>query len=317
MIKVTFIPLEKDFLSPVNRPLELFSSARGPSGEPLCAIEVASVPGQPVTYRMGEERRTSVELSEISHTDIVFVVSGVPDDQSHLHKVVVPWLRKMYEQGASLCGVGTGTLALAATDLLDLRQATTHRDYVEEFQTQFPLVDLRPEQACTEDARIFTTCRNSKCPELVLLLMLRYFGKEVAIAAAHQMGLPLMARRLETEVADTFSDHKDAAIRQVENFLRDNPEQPHRMEELAESMGLSVRQFSRRFKAATGVTPLTYLRRLRVKKAVSYLREEKKHLVEEVSVLVGYEDPGHFRRIFKEEMGMSPSDYRRSLALAG
>lgn len=67
----------------------------------------------------------------------------------------------------------------------------------------------------------------------------------------------------------------------------------------------------KRFKKETGVTPLEYMIRLRMKKAESMLAEM--HTIEfsvaEVAALCGYENPLYFSRVFKKHFGVSPSAY--------
>ena len=51
------------------------------------------------------------------------------------HKVLISWLKKCWQQGSTLIGVGTGVCFLAESGLLDDHSATTHWHYVEQFQT--------------------------------------------------------------------------------------------------------------------------------------------------------------------------------------
>ncbi|MDQ3231138.1 MAG: helix-turn-helix transcriptional regulator, partial [Pseudobdellovibrionaceae bacterium] len=73
---------------------------------------------------------------------------------------------------------------------------------------------------------------------------------------------------------------------------------------------LSERTLTRRFKQATGDTPLAYLHRVRVESA-------KRELVnfnisiEEAGSRAGFADLGRFRAVFRTYMGMTPSVYRR------
>lgn len=81
------------------------------------------------------------------------------------------------------------------------------------------------------------------------------------------------------------------------------------MEELAVLVGMSPRTFARRFKAATGDTPINYLHRLRINTAKHLLESDLKS-VRQVSREVGYEDLTFFRRLFKRYTGTPPREYR-------
>ena len=63
------------------------------------------------------------------------------------------------------------------------------------------------------------------------------------------------------------------------------------------------------------MTPTRYLQYLRVSKARESL-EFSTMTINEIAWMVGYEDPGSFRRVFQRIMGLSPGDYRRRFGIA-
>jgi transcriptional regulator GlxA family with amidase domain len=75
--------------------------------------------------------------------------------------------------------------------------------------------------------------------------------------------------------------------------------------------GLSItpRTFLRRFKTATGETPLAYLQRIRTDAAKRML-EEDCLTIQEVGLAVGYEDVAFFRDLFERQVGLTPAAYR-------
>jgi len=66
---------------------------------------------------------------------------------------------------------------------------------------------------------------------------------------------------------------------------------------------------------ATGMTPTHYLQHLSVGKARESL-EFSVSTVNEIAWMVGYEDPGAFRKVFQRIMGLSPGPYRRRFGVA-
>lgn len=75
---------------------------------------------------------------------------------------------------------------------------------------------------------------------------------------------------------------------------------------------MSPRNFKRRFRAATGDTPVGYLQRYRIETAKRLL--ERTGLgIEEVAAEVGYQDPSFFRRLFKKHTQLTPRQYRTRL----
>jgi transcriptional regulator GlxA family with amidase domain len=83
---------------------------------------------------------------------------------------------------------------------------------------------------------------------------------------------------------------------------------------LTEKFGLSRRTLIRRFKAATGDTPLLYLQRFRVEIA-KVLLEKQHHTFDEIAYQVGYEDTGFFRKVFVQLTGLRPKEYQRKFTM--
>lgn len=79
--------------------------------------------------------------------------------------------------------------------------------------------------------------------------------------------------------------------------------------DVAAHVGLSPDYLARQFKQVTGVAPITYLRRYRLARAMEYLDDGR--TVTDTAALVGFQSLAHFSREFKQELGMSPSQYRK------
>jgi transcriptional regulator GlxA family with amidase domain len=79
---------------------------------------------------------------------------------------------------------------------------------------------------------------------------------------------------------------------------------------------LPKRSFDRRFRAATGYSPLAYVQTLRIEEAKQLL-ETTTTAVEQIGRNVGYEDTASFRRMFRRITGLAPGDYRRKFQPPG
>jgi len=82
------------------------------------------------------------------------------------------------------------------------------------------------------------------------------------------------------------------------------------VEEIANHVGLSTDYFSRMFKQFTGLTPVEYIKNVRLAKAAELLRSPELS-VAQVAMEVGFEDPSYFSRQFKQVLGMSPSSFQK------
>lgn len=77
---------------------------------------------------------------------------------------------------------------------------------------------------------------------------------------------------------------------------------------LAVEMNLSRSSFQRKIKGLTGLTPIEFIRLIRLKKAAEYLAEGN-YRVNEVCYLVGFNKPSYFSFQFKKQFGILPKDF--------
>jgi AraC-like DNA-binding protein len=82
------------------------------------------------------------------------------------------------------------------------------------------------------------------------------------------------------------------------------------LEEIASQAGLSVRHFSRLFKASYGMSPMHYLQRLRLRQACALLERSDVNITE-VALSCGFGDSNLFSRQFRQALGLAPSDWRK------
>lgn len=98
-------------------------------------------------------------------------------------------------------------------------------------------------------------------------------------------------------------------------LLNNNIANPPDISELAEMMGFSKEHFSRKFKAAFNISPKRYLSKKRIDLAKQYLLLDN-DLIDNIAAKCGFCDIYHFSRIFKQEVGVSPSVFRREYDLS-
>lgn len=103
-------------------------------------------------------------------------------------------------------------------------------------------------------------------------------------------------------------DEMDAAVR----YFHANYHKPISIEDFAASYHMSISWFIRNFKEYTGSTPAQYLLSLRISNAQTLL-ESTSYNITEIANIVGYDNPLYFSRIFKKQIGMSPSEFRKQL----
>ena len=78
----------------------------------------------------------------------------------------------------------------------------------------------------------------------------------------------------------------------------------------AESAGLSLHHFLRLFREVHGITPHQYLSRRRISVAKQLLQETNR-TVSEIAIEIGFGGGSAFGRMFRQEAGLSPSEFRK------
>ncbi len=98
----------------------------------------------------------------------------------------------------------------------------------------------------------------------------------------------------------------------LRRYLQDHLSQQVTLPQLAQAFSLSTAHFSRLFHKAFGTSPMRYLTRMRVDHAAQLLSRTDLKLAA-IGRHVGYDDPYHFARVFKQTTGIPPATYRRRL----
>lgn len=129
----------------------------------------------------------------------------------------------------------------------------------------------------------------------------------------------LVFRLLRTEAAQLITRSVGRpsdveGVREAMRFMRANASRPLSVEAIAKRVSMSPSHFAHRFREIARVSPMRFLKQLRLNQARSLLVGEGLRISEAAS-RAGYESPSHFNRDFKAYFGASPSDYLRRMRL--
>jgi transcriptional regulator GlxA family with amidase domain len=275
-------------------------------------VYVVTQDGDPVTTFSGATLVPDMSITACPDPDLV-IVSGVWRKFAGFlasHRRVVDWLRDQYERGITIASMHSGTFLLAEAGLLDNRVATVYWQMEDEFRARYPDVILQPERKITSAGHLYCSAGISSGLEMAVHLIERIYGIGCAerVAESFLMDIPCQSAEFQL-VFDAFKRHQDRQVLSAQQWLESNFSSDFLMDEVADKVGLSHRSFMRRFKKATGDTPLAYLQHVRIETAKELLRNSA-HSVEEVGYRVGYTDPSYFSRLFKRRVALTPGEYR-------
>ncbi|MGC9523316.1 MAG: substrate-binding domain-containing protein [Anaerolineae bacterium] len=102
-------------------------------------------------------------------------------------------------------------------------------------------------------------------------------------------------------------------VRRAMAYIHEHYMEPITRKEIAAHVNVSARHLDRCFSDETGITPIDYLNRFRLRQARRLLRSNTLN-ISEIAAAVGFSDSSYFSRVFSREVGMSPSDFRRAQA---
>ncbi|MBT3294829.1 MAG: helix-turn-helix domain-containing protein [Verrucomicrobia bacterium] len=112
--------------------------------------------------------------------------------------------------------------------------------------------------------------------------------------------------------APESGNHHDQMIQGILEHIHAHYDQPLRLQELADARGVNMAHLSTLFSQTVGIPFRTYVKELRLEKALAPLRDPNQR-VSEIAYAIGYSDPNRFRLDFKARTGLSPTAWRDTL----
>jgi len=249
--------------------------------------------------------------SSLDPFDVVILPPSLEQLLNMQDKTIHVWLRAQHATGALMCSVCAGAFWLGYSGLLGGRTVTTHWNLEEEFRAAFPDTQLMAEHLLIDDNDIVTAGGLMAWLDLGLFIVNRWLGPQVVSQTARHLLIDPSGReqRNYRSFIPVLS-HGDRAILPLQHWLEGHVDAEITVKAMAGRTHLSTRTFQRRFKAATGYTPNSYVQNLRVEKARGLL-ERTRIPVSEIGWKVGYQDASAFSRVFRAITGASAGDYRK------
>jgi transcriptional regulator GlxA family with amidase domain len=251
-------------------------------------------------------------IADVKKTDLIIVPAMHGDQKEAIERnaAFIPWIIDQYKGGAELASFCIGSFFLAATGLLKGKRCATHWVMANEFRAMFPDVDLVDNKIMTEDEGIYTSGGAYSFLNLLVYLIERYAGRQMAILTSKAFMIDI--DRYSQSPFIIFSgqkEHDDEPVKNAQEFIEKNYQEKITVDQLASMFALGRRNLERRFKKATANTVSEYIQRVKMEAAKKQLENGRKN-VTEVMYEVGYSDTKAFRSIFKKVTGLSPIEYR-------
>jgi transcriptional regulator GlxA family with amidase domain len=293
---------------------EVFGLARPEIIDPWpYELVLCSEGAKPVRTSLGFTIDGLEPLSAADRADTIVVPASGADSVRPPTDEMVAALQRAHRRGARILSVCSGAFTLANAGLLDGRRATTHWMFTTQLAQSFPAVNVDPNVLYVDDGQILTSAGTAAGIDLCLHIVRLDYGAEVANAVARRMVVPPhrdggQAQFVrEAVVTECESDQLAATL----DWAVEHLGQPLTVEALARRALMSPRTFARRFRAATGTTPLQWLLRQRILRAQRLL-ETTDLPIEVIAERCGFGSATVLRTHFRRIVDTSPLGYRRA-----
>lgn len=313
------VALLSDLIAPFELGVvhEVFGLERAELGHVAYDLRLAGTGDTPVEVKDGDWTiDTPWRLDAVAAADTVVIPTWRRDGGTR--REVLEAVQDAHRRGARIVAVCTGAFLLAEAGLLDGRRATTHWMYAELLAKRHPSVEVDPDVLFVDAGDgLFTSAGTAAGIDLCLHIVRQDHGAETANTIARRMVVPPQRDGGQAQfVANPVPElPADDSIAVVLDWAAANLDQAIYVEDLARHALLSPRTFARRFKEATGTTPMRWLARQRVLHAQRLL-ERSDLPVDEVARRCGFGSATALRTNFRRSVGTSPLGYRRTFATA-
>lgn len=316
---ISFILLDNMLATSTTLPSEMLLAAQSAVSRRRTSVQLnirtLSLTGESVMTRPGLRWQPDMAVAEATDNQIIYIPGLWRNPRPLIQKnaALINWLKQEYENGALICAAGTGCCFLAEAGLLDGKAATTHWHYFDQFQKDYPLVQLKRQYFITQAGNLYCAASVNALADLTVHFIQRLLGKEIANHVERHFSHEI---RRAYEASGFFeqdhSRHPDEDIIQIQIWLQDNYHREIIMPQLAERFGMSTRTLNRRFKAALGISPLEFLQEIRVNTAKDLLKTSNLS-INEIADKVGYQDTSFFTALFKKHLATTPLSYRTTV----
>lgn len=274
-------------------------------------VRVCAIAEAPLRTSAGLGLVTEHDLSMVETADIV-VMPTWHEDCRDAPPDLIEALRRAHARGACVMGLCLGAFPLAQAGLLEGRSASTHWAYAEKLSQRYPGIKVDRDVLYVDEGTVLTSAGVAAGLDCCLHLLRRLCGAEFAnrvarrlVLAPHRQGG--QAQFIERPLPISGSDSRfSEALEWVSHHL----ELAHSTDALAERAVMSRRNFTRRFRQATGTSFKQWLLHQRLAHA-QHLLETTTASSEVVAQQAGFGSALSLRQHFRSAFRTSPMAYRK------
>lgn len=315
MHRVVLLAVEEVVGFDLNIAPLVFSSASR-DGRALYDVRICGVDDRPVRVSFGYTAKFDHGPEALADADTVIIpgtrVHGprrngtLPGPLADALALIPPHARIM-----SIC---TGAFVLGAAGILDGRRATTHWAHAAAFRKLYPRVHLDENVLFVADGTVLTSAGLAAGVDLCLHVVRADHGSAIANNAARYCVVPPWRDGGQSQFIDRpLPESGEGSTAKTRAWALERLHEPLDLTTLAEHARMSVRTFSRRFRAETGMSARAWLTQQRVLHA-RHLLETTDLPIDRVAADAGLGTAASLRQHMQATIGVAPLVYRRTFS---
>jgi transcriptional regulator GlxA family with amidase domain len=282
--------------------------------EPVYSVELLSRAGGLVKSDIGVGIDTRSMHSIRPSSIDTLLISGGGSDQASRDPDILDWIRRAGGDVRRLGSTCTGAFVLAATGLLDGREAATHWAHCSRLQQLHPAIRVDSDSIFLTSDNIWTSAGATAGMDMALAMVEEDFGLELALQVARRLVIFLKRPGGQSQFSMPLQvQTEEGPLAPLLRWIVRHPATDLRTEALAERAHMSLRSFYRSFVAATGTPPAEWVELARMEIARRLL-EQTSLPVERIAVEAGFLYYERMRRAFARRTGITPAAYRSRFA---
>ncbi|GAA4200743.1 GlxA family transcriptional regulator [Actinocatenispora rupis] len=297
MTTVAFVLVPGLHLLDLAGPAQAFSAATD-LGHPYDLRYVAEQPDVPTAQ--GVTLHADLSWPALGPDDLVLVPgwrASLLRGPTPIGSATAQRIADHHAAGGTVASVCAGADALGRAGLLDGRRCTTHHEVQEEFARRYPRATVVRDVLYVVDGRVVTSAGIASGIDLALHLIATRHGPALAARVARSM-VVYARRNGDAPQASALLRHRahvSDSVHRAQDLIDERFAEPLPLADLAARTGVSERTLTRRFTAATGLTPLRYQQSLRVERARYLIGQGAS--VESAARAVGFTDARMLRTL--------------------
>lgn len=247
-----------------------------------------------------------------ANADAFFIPGG--DDEARMaiiaDEAMREWASKASATARRFGSICSGSIVLAAWDLIGDRRFASHWAAAPWFARHRPALQLDAEAIYVEDGRLWTSAGVTTGIDMALAIVEHDHGSDAARAIAQRFVLSVRRPGTQSQFSPLLAAQagRDGRYRDLIGWIALNLDQPLDVETLAARVGESVRSFHRNFSAATGQAPAGFVTRLKLDRARDLIASGQP--LKSVAQATGYPHVARLSAAFQRQFGMTASAYR-------